>query len=175
MIHVNVIGCIKDRASVRRFRKDPIPDKVLDEVLEAGIAAPSAGNAQDWEFIVVKKPESKSRLAVAAFGQDMIGDAPVVVVVCSNLKKIERYGTRGKTLYTIQDAAAAAQNILLAAWDREIGSCWVGAFDEEEVGQILALPSHVRPMVIIPLGYPAEKPEKPKRWPLKDIVHQERF
>lgn len=124
---------------------------------------------------MVKEPQNKSKLAVAAMGQDMIEDAPVVVVVCSNLKKIKRYGTRGEVLYTIQDAAAAAQNIMLAAWDREIGSCWVGGFDEADVARALALPSHVRPMAIIPMGYPAEKPKKPDRWPLKDFIHWEKF
>ncbi len=175
VIDMKAIDCIKGRASVRRFRKGSIPDAVLDEILDAAAAAPSAGNCQDWDFVVVKKPENRSRLAKAAMGQEMIGDAPAVVVVCSNLSKIERYGTRGQALYTIQDSAAAAQNLMLAAWDNGIGSCWVGAFDEAEVSQLLALPGHVRPMAIIPLGYPAEKPDKPKRRPLKDSVHMERF
>jgi nitroreductase len=167
--------CIRSRASVRKFQSKPVPGNVVDEILGAGIAAPSAGNSQDWELIVVKEPGNRSRLAVAAMGQGMIEDAPVVVVVCSNLKKISSYGTRGETLYTIQDAAAAAQNIMLAAWDREIGSCWVGAFDEADVARALALPSHLRPMAIIPMGYPAEKPRKPERWPLRDFVHWEKF
>jgi nitroreductase len=172
---METLECIKSRASVRKFRKEELPEEDLTACLEAGIAAPSAGNCQDWGFVLVRNQETKSRLAVAAFGQEMLEDAPVVIVVCSDRKKIGGYGTRGETLYTIQDSAAAAQNIMLAAWDKEIGSCWVGGFDEQEVSKILALPSHVRPAVIMPLGYPVEKPEKPRRWPLKDFVHDERF
>jgi nitroreductase len=172
---VDAIECIKGRVSVRRFRKDPVQDMVLDEILESAIAAPSAGNLQDWELIVVRKPENKKRLAEAAMGQQMIEQAPVVVVVCTNLNKIGRYGERGTHLYSIQDAAAATQNILLAAWDKGIGSCWIGAFDEARVKGVLVIPEHVRPLAIVPLGYPAEKPSKPERWQLKDFVHKERF
>lgn len=172
---METLECMKGRASVRRFRKDDVPEDVLDEILEAAIAAPSAGNCQDWEFIVVREPENRKRVSEASMGQGMIEQAPVVVVVCSNLKKIGRYGTRGEVLYSIQDSAAAAQNLLLAAWDRGIGSCWVGAFDEGELKQVLVLPEHVRPMAVIPMGYALDRPKKPERWPLKDFIHYEQF
>ena len=125
--------------------------------------------------MVVREPENKKKLAEAALGQSMIEEAPVVVVVCSNLKKISRYGSRGESLYSIQNTAAATQNLILAAWSKGIGSCWIGAFDEGKVRQTLVLPEHVRPLAIVPLGYPAEKPQKPERWPLKDFVHREHF
>lgn len=172
---MDAISCIKGRASVRKFRKDPVQDMVLDDILEAAVAAPSAGNCQDWEFIAVREQQNKKRLVGAALGQGMIEEAPVVVVVCSNIRKISRYGSMGESLYSIQDAAAATQNLMLAAWDRGIGSCWIGAFDEGKVRQALVLPEHVKPLAIVPLGYPAEKPEKPERWPLKDFVHREHF
>jgi nitroreductase len=172
---MDAMSCIKGRASVRSFRRDDIADVVMDEILEAAIAAPSARNCQDWEFVVVKEQQNKERLAEASGGQGMIREAPVVVVVCSNLKKISRCGARGESLYSIQDTAAATQNLMLAAWDKGIGSCWVGAFDEGKVRQILVLPEHVRPVAVIPLGYPDEKPVKPERWPLKDFVHREHF
>ncbi len=172
---MDAMECIRGRASVRGFRGDDITELLMDEILEAAVAAPSAKNCQDWEFIVVKNPENRQRLAGAALGQDMIEEAPVVVVVCSNLKKSSRCGTRGETLYSIQDTAAATQNLMLAAWDKGIGSCWVGAFDEGRVRQVLVLPEHVRPLAIVPLGYPAETPKKPERWPLKDFVHREHF
>jgi nitroreductase len=147
----------------------------LNEILEAAIAAPSSGNCQDWEFIVVKERQNKERLSAAARGERMIVEAPVVVVVCTNLNKLGRYGARGETLYSIQNTAAATQNLMLAAWEKGIGSCWVGAFDEDEVKQILVIPERVRPLAVIPLGYPNEKPVKPERWPLKDFVHREHF
>jgi len=172
---MEAMDCILGRTCVRRFRGDGIADMVLDGILEAAVASPSAGNCQDWDFVVVRGRENRERLAEAAMGQRMIAEAPVVIVVCSNLKKIGRYGVRGESLYSIQDSAAAAENIMLAAWDKGIGSCWIGAFDEGKVSQLLVLPEHVRPVAIIPLGYPAEKPEKPERWPLKDFVHSEHF
>lgn len=172
---MDVISCIRGRASVRRFRKDDIKDLVLDRILEAATQAPSSGNCQDWEFVVVRRPENRARLAEASWDQDMVGKAPVVVVVCSNLRKVARYGTRGETLYSIQNTAAATQNMMLAAWNEGIGSCWVGAFDEGKVRQALVLPEHVRPLAMVPMGYPDGEPEKPRRWPLKDSVHIERF
>jgi nitroreductase len=172
---MDAISCIKGRASVRKFRKDPIEDIVLEELLEAAVSAPSSGNLQNWEFVVVSRQENKDRLAEATMGQGFLSQAPLVVVVCSNLKKMGRYGSRGETLYSIQNTAAATQNLMLAAWDRGIGSCWIGAFSESDVREALVLPEHVKPLAMIALGYPAEEPVKPERWPLKDFVHRERF
>ncbi len=172
---MEAMKCIMERASVREFRPDPVQDMLVDEILQAGIAAPSAGNCQDWDFIVVRRPESRKRLAEAAMGQTMLEKAPLVIVVCANMRKAGRYGERGRNLYSLQDSAAACQNIMLAAWDRGLGSCWVGGFDEGAVREALAIPEHVRPVAMIPIGYPSVKPQKPERWPLKDFVHQERF
>jgi len=171
---MNTIECIRSRASVRSFRQEKVPDKLIDEILEAAICAPSAGNAQDWEFVVVTRQETKARLAEAAWGQDFISRAPVVIVVCTNLRRISSsYGERGSNLYSIQDAAAATQNLLLAAWEKELGCCWVGAFNEEKVREALVLPSHARPLAIIPIGYPASKPQKTPRRKLGEVVHRE--
>ncbi len=169
------MSCIKGRATVRRFRKDPVSDMVMEELLEAAVSAPSSGNLQNWEFVVVTRQENRNRLSAAAMGQGFVSQAPVIVVVCSNLRKMARYGARGESLYSIQNTAAAIQNLMLAAWDKGIGSCWIGAFDESEVREAVALPGHVRPLAMVALGYPAEKPVKPERWPLRDFVHKERF
>jgi nitroreductase len=173
---METLDCIRERASVRSFKKEPVPGEVMHRILEAGIQAPSAGNSQDWEFIVVKKPELKSQLTEAAFGQKVVSGAPVVVVVCSSLDRIERsYGERGVSLYSVQDTAAAVQNMLLAAWDQGIGSCWVGAFNERAVKDALVLPERVRPVALIPFGYPAEKPVKSGRLDLDRVVHEEMY
>lgn len=160
---MKTLECIKSRRSIRRYKKKKIPDEILNEILEAAVCAPSAGNLQDWIFIVVRNEKKKQELAEAAYGQDFVVEAPVVIVVCSDLERISYYGRRGRELYSIQDTAAATQNILLAAWDFGIGGCWVGAFDEKEVSKILDLPKNVRPLVILPLGYPAEKQRKSTR------------
>jgi nitroreductase len=166
--------CIRTRASVRSFKTDDIPDDVVDDILSAAVQAPNAGNIQEWSFVVVRKPGNRKRLAQAAFEQNLISDAPVVVVVCADLGEIgNAYGERGESLFSVQDTAAAAQNLMLAAWDRGIGSCWVGSFNENAVREIIVLPGNVRPMAIIPLGYPASKPKKPARKEIKEVVRRE--
>jgi len=172
---MDTLECIKARASVRKFTTEPIKDRDLETILEAAGHAPSAHNTQDWEFVVVKKGNRKQALAEACRGQKMIEQSPVSIVVCANLKKADRMGSRGRELYTFQDTAAATMNMLLSAWNLEIGSCWVGAFDEGKVRQLLVLPEHVRPVAVVVLGYPAEKPSKPERWPIEDFVHEETF
>ncbi len=174
---MDVIECIKARKSVRAFEKRHVDDEIIEKLLEAAVNAPSAGNAQDWEFVVVKRDDFKDLLSKAAFGQEFIKEAPVVIVVCTNLRRIyQNYGERGVSLYCIQDTAAATENMLLAACNYGLGACWVGAFNEEKVRQILYLPEHVRPLVIVPIGYPKEPiPEKPKRMHIHEVLHFERF
>ena len=146
---------IRKRHSVRHFDwVREVTNEQIEKLIEAAQMAPSAGNSQDWEFIVIKEPEIKRQLVKAASNQTFIAEAPVVIIVCINLEKIQqRYGKRGKDLYSIQDTAAATQNILLAATDLGLGTCWVGAFNEDEVKQILKLTKNLRPVIIIPVGY----------------------
>ncbi|MEM5794455.1 MAG: nitroreductase family protein [Candidatus Aenigmatarchaeota archaeon] len=173
---MNVFEAIFGRRSVRSFKKEEIDDRLIGLMLYCATQAPSAGNTQDWVFIVVKNEEIKRKLAKAALDQDFIIEAPVVVVVCSDLKKISlRYEERGERLYSIQDVAAATQNMLLAAYALGLSSCWVGAFDEEEVKFILELPEHIRPLAIIPVGYSEEKPEAPPRIPFENLTYLDRF
>ncbi len=173
---MELFEAIRGRRSVRKFLPEPVQEEDLRRILEAGIWAPSAGNLQSWEFVVVKDPRRKRALAEAAYGQYFLAQAPVVLVVCSDrARSASEYGRRGWELYSIQDAAAATQNILLAAHALGYGSCWVGAFDESEVSRILGLPESVRPLAIVPIGVPAEEPEPPPRFPLSRVTHLERF
>ena len=173
---MDALECIKTRTCIRRYKQDLIKDEDIKDILNAAIQAPSAGNTQDWEFIVVKELDTKRSLTEASYGQTFIYQAPVVIVVCSDLERISSaYGTRGANLYSVQDTAAAIQNIMLSAWSKGIGSCWIGAFNEEKVREILILPSHIRPLAIITLGYPDEKPKKPDRMDLDRVVHRERY
>jgi nitroreductase len=169
---MNVFQCIFKRRSIRKFEKKEIDDKLIGLMLYAATHAPSAGNTQEWEFVVVKDKEQKKKLAIAALHQDFIAQAPVVIVVCADLEKISlRYGKRGESLYFAQDTAAAIQNILLSAHALGLGSCWVGAFDEESVKDILKLPENLRPLAILPIGYAAEEPEMPKRIPFENLTY----
>jgi len=173
---MNTIECIRARVSVRKFKPDPVPDDVINEVLEAAIQAPSAGNTQEWHFVVVKKPEFRKQVSESAFGQDFVAEAPVVIVVCADLDKIgTAYGERGESVYALQDTAAAIENLMLAACEKELGTCWVGAFNEARLKGVLVLPTNVKPVAIIPMGYPAQTPKKPKRGPLEEVLHKERW
>lgn len=167
----NVLTCIFERRSIRSFLPKKIEDWKENELLKAANAAPSAGNSQARFFYLVKKTETKNDLARAAYGQYFIEEASIILVVCSDCPKSgSRYGRRGETLYAIQDATASIQNILLAAHALDLGSCWVGAFDEEEVREILSIPKNLRPIAILPVGYPNEQPSKTPRIPLDDAV-----
>jgi nitroreductase len=173
---MNVLEAIKGRRSIRAFKSDDVSTEVVEELIDAAIWAPSAGNIQPWEFIIVRESKIKKSLAEAALDQSSIEEAPVVIVVCANENRsFQGYGARGKTLYCIQDTAAATENLLLFAYSFGLGTCWIGAFREDEVREILKIPSGVRPMAMIPVGYAAETPLPRKRRPRNLIVHYEKF
>jgi len=160
---MEVFEAVKTRRSVREFQKKAIPEGIVDKLIEALIWAPSAGNLQSRKFYFVFNEKIKKDLAEAALGQDFITNAPLVVVGCTDDKIAWRYGERGKNLYSICDVSASIQNIMLVAEENNLGTCWVGAFDEKEVARILDLPNNLRPIVIVPVGYPAKKPSPPPR------------
>jgi nitroreductase len=173
---MDVLEAIRKRRSVRAFKTDPIPSDALDAIIESALWAPSAGNLQARDFIIVKDRQVKGLLSQAALGQSFIEEAPVNIIVCANQERsARRYGERGRRLYCIQDASAAIQNILLAAHALGIGSCWVGAFDEGRVARVLGLPEYLVPVAIIPIGYPAESPSAPRRMMRRECVHYERY
>jgi nitroreductase len=173
---MEVFKAIHGRRSIRAFKPEAVEEGDLKKILEAGIAAPSAGNCQPWDFVVVRDQKVKQKLVRAALGQSFIAEAPVVVVVCANIPRTaRRYGRRGAELYSIQDTAAAIQNMHLAAYALGYGTCWIGAFDEESAAEAIRAPRDVRPVAIIPIGKPAEKPAPTPRIPLSRIVYEDRF
>ena len=127
------------RRSVRAFeRSQNVSDEQVQQLLQAAIAAPSAGNMQPWFFYVVRDVEVRRRLAQAAWGQGFVAEAPVAIVVCAEPERsARRYGDRGRDLYCLQDTAAATENILLTAVAMGLAACWVGAFDEAAAAQAL--------------------------------------
>lgn len=161
---------IQTRQSIRAFQDKAVPGNVIDTILNAAIKAPSEGNLQPWRFFVVTNERVKQNLAIAALDQMFITEAPVVVVVCIDLTATAPYGTRGKELYSIQSTAAAIENILLTVTSLGLGACWVGAFREEKVSAILDLDNNVRPVALIPMGYPAEHPPSRGRKLVKDVT-----
>jgi nitroreductase len=168
----DLLALMQGRRSVRAFRPDPVPEAVEHRLLQALIAAPSAGNVQPWVVVRVRGAGPRQALAAAAFGQGFIAEAPLVLVVGADLRAArESYAERGETLYALQDTAAAVQNLLLMAHACGLGACWIGAFDEAEVARLAGLEPGVRPVALIPVGVPAEQPLPPPRRAVEEVSH----
>jgi nitroreductase len=173
---MDVLEAIVSRRSIRAFKPDPVPEQLLDQIWEAARWAPSAGNQQAREFVLVTDIRVKRQLCEAALNQRFIEEAPVDIVVCAHEERsAQRYGERGRELYCLQDATAAVQNILLAAHALGLGACWVGAFNEQLVIYALTLPRNIRPIALIPIGYPAEQPFATSRFKLEDLIYLNRY
>jgi nitroreductase len=174
---MDVLEAIKGRRSVRSFKSEKnVSKETVQELIDAARWAPSAGNIQPWEFIIVRRPETKKRLSEAALNQSFLEEAPVLIVVCADENRSSKgYGQRGRTLYCIQDTAAAIQNIHLTAHSLGLGTCWVGAFKEEEASKILKLPQGIRPVALIPVGYPSKFPSQRSKRTLDETIHYEVF
>jgi len=173
---LDVFEAIKKRRSIRAYADEKVSEKDVERLIEAARCAPSAGNIQPWEFVIVKDMETKRKLSDAALNQTFIEKAPVVIVVCADLNRSSRgYGSRGENLYSIQDTAAATENILLAAQELGLATCWVGAFHEKEVAKAVKAPRNLRPVAIVPVGHPAERPAASPKRSVNEIVHYETF
>lgn len=172
---MDVKNAISSRHSIRGYSAKIISKDVISEIIKYAHLAPSAGNMQARDFIIVEDIEIRKELSKAALDQEFIVEAPVNIVVCANLDRISPYGTRGRELYCLQDAAAAVEHILLMAIENGLGTCWVGAFNEKELSKILQLPSHIRPVAIIPIGYPKEKPMPTSRIDIKELIHYNKW
>lgn len=162
---------IEERHSIRAFGEQEVERAKLENILQAARRAPSAGNLQAYKVAVVRAPSVRRRLARAALDQDFVAQAPAVLVFLADaLASGVKYGRRGETLYAVQDATIACAYAQLAACDAGLGSCWVGAFHEEQVRAALGLEQHLRPVALLPLGYPAQVPEITPRRPLSEMV-----
>jgi len=164
---------VRNRHSVRAFKDKEIEKEKLEKLLYVANSAPSAGNLQAYQIFLVKKPTHKIALSNAAYGQDFITQAPVTLIFCAEpLRSASKYGKRGSELYSIQDATISASYVHLAAVDLELGSVIVGAFDEGAVSKILNLPDMLRPIIILPIGYPNEEPGITPRREISDLVKE---
>lgn len=162
---------ISKRRSVRHLSpKLAVSEADVRALLDAATAAPTAGNIQPWRFFVVQSADARERLA-ASMHQRWAAAAPLVIVVAVDPRPCAaRYGDRGEYLYSIQDTAAAVENILLAAVDRGLAACWIGAFDETAVAEAIGAIAPVTPIAVIPIGYSAESAGRPARRPLEEVT-----
>ena len=170
-IFMDVLETIKTRKSVRRYRPEPIPDGDLKKILEAARLAPSAGNRQPWRFVVVKDPETKRKLGEIARGQTWISDAGVVVAALAMDKKSPEVYER----WAERDVMTAVEHMVLAAWSLGYGTCWIGAFYEDQVKELLGVPEEMTVVNLLPIGVPDQAPEARGRKALNEIFHSEKY
>jgi nitroreductase len=169
---VETLDAILTRRSIRRYTPEPVPETVIAEILRAAMSAPSAGNQQPWQFVVIA--DRRLRHEIPAFHPyaQMLREAPVAIVVCGDLR-LESYRD-----YWIQDCSAATQNLLLAAHAKGLGAVWVGIYPKEDrvarLQQLLGLPAEVIPLAVVPIGHPAERIPPATRYDASR-VHRDRW
>ena len=174
-ITMETIRTINERRSIRKFKNIDIAENILGILLNAAQAAPSAGNVQGRDYIIITDQEIKQQLVEASYNQKFINQAPIIIVFVANIERSSNiYGGRG-ILYAIQDATVSGMNVMLVAHDLGIGTCWIGAFDEDFVKEILGIPKNLKPIAIIPVGYPDEIPIAPQRLDLEKLLHWEKW
>ncbi|MCK5426600.1 MAG: nitroreductase family protein [Thermodesulfovibrionia bacterium] len=160
---MSILDAVRERRSVREFLSKEIPESLIENLKEALVWAPSAGNLQARKFYFIFDRKKKSKLASAALNQSFIAKAPLVIVGCTDSHIRLHYGERGVHLYTIQDVAASIMGMMLVAHEAGLGSVWVGAFHDDEVSKILELPGNLKPVALVPIGYPSSIPLAPPR------------
>lgn len=164
---------ILNRRSIRKYTKKQVSDNNIDKLLKAAMAAPSAGNQQPWEFIVIKDKNTLSSIKkIKPSDYVMLDHAPVAIMVCGNL---EREIYKG---YWSQDCSAATENILIATQSLELGAVWLGLYPEEykisKIKNLIKLPEWIKPFSIISIGYPAEEKKPSKRFN-RERIHYEKW
>lgn len=164
---------VEERHSMRMYKDTPVEEDKLFKILTTANKAPSAGNLQGYEIYVVRKAELRQALAKAAGDQEFLAEAPVVLVFCANPDcSSEKYQERGSNLYCIQDATIACTFAMLAAKALGLDTVWVGAFDENQVADIIQVSPPLKPVSILPVGYAGKEAVIRPRRDLKDLVHE---
>tara|TARA_Y100000310_G_scaffold332537_1_gene408311 strand:+ start:2085 stop:2597 length:513 start_codon:yes stop_codon:yes gene_type:complete len=168
---MNIYEIIEKRRSVRSYREDEISEEDLDKILGAGRLAPSSHNAQEYKFVVVKNADTRKELSRAA-DQRFIAQAPVIIAAVST--NPEDIMSSDVPAYPV-DLAIALDHMTLAAVEEDLGTCWIGAFDQEKVKQILGVPKQYKVMALLPIGVPYDDPGVKSRKDIKDLVCLEMF
>jgi nitroreductase len=171
-LKMDVFTAISQRSSVRAYKATDVEEDKLKKILEAARLSPSASNRQDWKFIVVRNKETRKKLAKAAFGQSFIAEAPIVIVACGMEPKAML--ACGQPMHTV-DVSIACAYMILQAYELGLGTCWIGAFNEDEAKKILSVPEHVRVVAMTPLGYPNQPSSQKFRKTLDQIVCYEKY
>jgi nitroreductase len=173
---MDVLEAIYTRRSIRKYKDVPIPRSVMADILMAGQHAPSAGNLQNCRYIIIDDEDLKDKIAEASYSQTWMKTAPVYIVIAADVSKIEKfYPGRGANFYSLHNAAAIAENMIMAATNHGLGSCWVGDFNERIVRELLHIPEDYVPQIIVTFGYPNEKVPKPAKLGMNVLVYLNGF
>src|SRR5512137_2784343 len=159
---MSLIDVILTRRSIRRYDTKEVPAEVLQQILEAGRQAPSAANRQPIRFVIVKDHDLLKVLCDNLFTR-FVKYAPIAIVGCADIKSL----LTGK--WAVVDAAIAMENMVIAAWTLGVGSCWIGACDEEKVKELLKIPDKWKVVALVTLGYPAEQPKPRKKKSFEEL------
>ncbi|MFZ1897796.1 nitroreductase family protein [Methanoregula sp.] len=163
------------RSSVREYEEMPLEDSAIEFIISCASTAPSAGNLEAWDVVVVTDADTRLALADASFGQPHVEKSPALFVVCANyVRSMSQYGERG-ILYAVEDATIACTYMMLAAHARGLHSCWTGAFDEDEVREVLGLPPHIRPIAILATGHGHPPARLAERMDIGEHVHRDEW
>jgi nitroreductase len=173
--------------SIRKYKPDPVPEKLLEEILCAGIRASSSGNMQSYSIIVTQDQHLRERLTIPHMEQSMVLDAPVLLTFCADFHRMrhwlelsnapDNFDNFMSFMVAAIDAILVSQNVALAAEEMGLGICYLGSTlaNCDEIGRILNLPDNVVPVVGFSLGYPDEDPSLRDRLPLDGLVHYETY
>jgi len=166
---MEAMDAILSRRSIRRYTAESVPEKVIQELLEAAMSAPSANNEQPWHFIIINDHRILDEIPKYHPYSYMLKEAPLAIAVCGDLKLETMEG------YWVQDCSAATENILIAAQAKGLGAVWLGIYPKEErataIQKLLGLPEHIIPLCLVSVGYPAEKKTRTNRYDLSRIHH----
>ncbi|MFZ3086268.1 MAG: nitroreductase family protein [Candidatus Hydromicrobium sp.] len=170
----SLMDLIEKRKSIRSYKPQDVEEEKLNYILQAFRKAPSAKNLQPWKLIVVKDKKKISDLSIACNNQTFISEAPVLIVACA--KEDEAYGVMGGYMNSYPvDIALALEHLILAATEKGLGTCWIGAFKEKLVKDLLDVPDNVRVVAITPVGYPAIEGRTRGRKPISEIVCYDKY
>jgi len=171
---MDVFEAIKGRRSVRKYKLKTVERELIKKLLDAARWAPSAGNIQSWEYIVVD--DQKALDMIRKISPGYFGEAPLVILVCSDREKAYRIGgVLGRDYLSIVDCAMATQNILLAAYALGLGTCAVKSFSRTAIKEILEIPEGIEPEILVVIGYPDQTPTPPPRISLNEIVYLNKY
>lgn|SRR5699024_3808884 len=181
---IRKINAIYKRRSIRSFTNDKIDRKLLYEIIRAGTFAPSSGNMQPWEFVIIEDVVQRKNIAKNTFSgyyssnapfQRWLTTAPIIIVICANKKRTASRYAELSDIWVYIDVANAVQNMILTATENHLGTCWIGGIKKDQVAKSLHLPSYVEPIGLLPIGNAAESVMSKNKMKPEWVTHKAKY